>query len=193
MAASRTLAKKSRDAGEDENFRRASALVNEWVRKGEDLDLDKLQALSRILLEGTGHRREAGRLREADNSLTPGGRHVFFGSWENLPAYLEDLMTWYDGNKRGMHPVKLAALTYQQFVRIHPLVNANGRTGRLVMDFILQRNGYLPPSFDEPDTRTILDHAAVVIEQVGLGIRASAAALPTQSTPTSAKVEAAGS
>lgn len=42
------------------------------------------------------------------------------------------------------HPVLVAALFHLEFESIHPFVNANGRTGRLISNFILLRAGYEP-------------------------------------------------
>ncbi len=44
----------------------------------------------------------------------------------------------------GMHPVELAAEAHYQLVTIHPFVDGNGRTARLLMNLILMQNGYAP-------------------------------------------------
>jgi len=41
-----------------------------------------------------------------------------------------------------MHPVLLAAEMHERLVTIHPFIDGNGRTSRLVMNLILMRNGY---------------------------------------------------
>jgi Fic family protein len=43
-----------------------------------------------------------------------------------------------------LHPVELAARLHVDFVGIHPFVDGNGRTSRLLMNFELMRHGYLP-------------------------------------------------
>lgn len=170
-APSRTLTQGRRRTREHNNLRAAAELVNGWVREGRDLDLDMLQSLGAVLLKGTEKWREAGRLRGFENGLDVRGDHVSFAILEHLLAYLRDFMAWYDANKGTMHPVKLAALSYQQLVRIHPLINTNGRAGRLIMDFILQRNGYLPAVFEGIDDATITRHAADVIGWVSEGVQ----------------------
>ncbi|MCP4717750.1 MAG: Fic family protein, partial [Deltaproteobacteria bacterium] len=42
------------------------------------------------------------------------------------------------------HPVIQAALAHFEFVSIHPFVDGNGRTARLLMNLILIKNGYAP-------------------------------------------------
>ncbi len=46
--------------------------------------------------------------------------------------------------KSKKHPVITAALFHLEFESIHPFVNANGRTGRLMSNFLLMRSGYEP-------------------------------------------------
>ena len=42
-----------------------------------------------------------------------------------------------------MHPVLLAAEMHERLVTIHPFVDGNGRTSRLVMNLILLKHGYV--------------------------------------------------
>ena len=41
-----------------------------------------------------------------------------------------------------MHPVILAAEMHERLVSIHPFIDGNGRTARLLMNFILLKNGF---------------------------------------------------
>lgn len=52
-------------------------------------------------------------------------------------------------NKNVLHPIELAAWTHAEFVKIHPFVDGNGRTSRLIMNYQLIANGYLPVSVDK--------------------------------------------
>jgi len=45
---------------------------------------------------------------------------------------------------QNSHPVELAAEAHYQLVTIHPFVDGNGRTARLLMNLILMQNGYPP-------------------------------------------------
>lgn len=44
------------------------------------------------------------------------------------------------------HPLVAASESHIRFEAIHPFVDGNGRTGRLLVNFILMRSGYLPIS-----------------------------------------------
>ncbi len=59
-----------------------------------------------------------------------------------IRALLEDFFSWYNKNKKKIHPVELAALAHLKFVTIHPFIDGNGRLSRLIMNFVLDRLGY---------------------------------------------------
>ncbi len=52
------------------------------------------------------------------------------------------LMNWYRVNKRRYNPVIVAAYFHFVFESIHPFRDGNGRVGRLLLNFILRKNGY---------------------------------------------------
>lgn len=62
------------------------------------------------------------------------------------PLLLDELMEgyfdFYERNKRHLHPVILATEMHERLVSIHPFIDGNGRTARLVMNLILLQNGY---------------------------------------------------
>jgi Fic family protein/DNA-binding XRE family transcriptional regulator len=60
-----------------------------------------------------------------------------------VPKEMEDYFIWYSENKGKLHPVILAAEMHERLVTIHPFLDGNGRTSRLVMNLILLQNGYV--------------------------------------------------
>ena len=42
----------------------------------------------------------------------------------------------------NLHPVEQAARMHSEFVKIHPFIDGNGRTSRLLMNLILMKHGY---------------------------------------------------
>ncbi len=54
---------------------------------------------------------------------------------------MKNLLNWYKKNK-NIHPLKLAFDFHLRYETIHPFRDANGRTGRLIMNKILLSNDY---------------------------------------------------
>lgn len=59
-----------------------------------------------------------------------------------LDFLLKEFFDWYKNNKNKIHPVELAALVHLKFVTIHPFADGNGRTSRIMMNFILNKNKF---------------------------------------------------
>ncbi len=63
------------------------------------------------------------------------------------PPYLikpkmEELLNWY--NSSDLEKIEKIALFHLKFETIHPFIDGNGRTGRLILNFELMKNGYVP-------------------------------------------------
>ncbi len=57
---------------------------------------------------------------------------------------MQDWEGWLSDAAHDLHPVALAAQAHHRLVAIHPFIDGNGRTARLVMNLILFRYGYPP-------------------------------------------------
>ena len=57
---------------------------------------------------------------------------------------MEDYFIWFLENKNKLHPIILAAEMHERLVTIHPFIDGNGRTARLLMNFILLKGDLLP-------------------------------------------------
>jgi Fic family protein len=59
-----------------------------------------------------------------------------------VPKLMEDYFLFFQKNAAILHPVILAAEMHERLVSIHPFIDGNGRTARLVMNLILLSHGY---------------------------------------------------
>lgn len=59
-----------------------------------------------------------------------------------VPVQMEGLFRRYETEAAALHPVVLAAELHERIVTIHPFIDGNGRTARLVMNLTLLRHGY---------------------------------------------------
>jgi len=60
---------------------------------------------------------------------------------------IKEELRWYNRNKKKFHAFELAAIMHLKLVTIHPFADGNGRTARLIHNFILQKNGLYPVIF----------------------------------------------
>jgi Fic family protein len=59
-----------------------------------------------------------------------------------VPILMGELFDWHRSNQDNLHPVLLASEFHYRFVKIHPFVDGNGRTARLLANIILMQSGY---------------------------------------------------
>ncbi len=78
---------------------------------------------------------------------------------KEVPKEIGQLLSWYTKNKKKLHPLILSAYFHSAFEAIHPFVDGNGRVGRLLINFILHKNGY--PMINIPHKQKYLYYEAL--------------------------------
>jgi Fic family protein len=128
------------------NWKKANEQVGEWVRNGDDVSVERINKLNEIVGDGLTHNGGIpGQLRpEGMDSAAGHISRLYLPGGAEVESSMGNYMSWYGANK-NMPPVQLAGESYQRLVSIHPYADGNGRTTRLVADWILQKNG-LPPA-----------------------------------------------
>ena len=62
-----------------------------------------------------------------------------------VPWLMQELVAWINATEVAeLHPVERSALSHFRLVHIHPFIDGNGRTARLLMNLVLIREGYPP-------------------------------------------------
>lgn len=104
---------------------------------------------------------EAGRYRRGQVRIT--GTEYVPPEAASVPALMQEFIAWLtSADAATRHPVETAALAHFQLVHIHPFVDGNGRTARLLMNLCLMRAGYPPAVIRNEDRAayyTALDEA----------------------------------
>jgi len=83
----------------------------------------------------------AGKYRK-ENVTIKGAKHIP-PEYIKLPELMEKLILNYE-TWNNYHPIIKAALLHGELVKIHPFVDGNGRTSRLLMNLDLMNSGYNP-------------------------------------------------
>lgn len=90
-----------------------------------------------------GYRTQDIRVVKSNFDATPG---------KYVKTDMELLLKWYDNNLGKLHPLVLAVVFHHKFEKIHPFMDGNGRTGRMLVNYILMNN-HLPPTIIHKKTR----------------------------------------
>ncbi len=71
------------------------------------------------------------------------GSTVILPNPRKVPDLMDDFFSWLRSRPK-LHPVDLAGEAHYRLVSIHPFVDGNGRTARLLMNLLLMMQGYPP-------------------------------------------------
>lgn len=123
------------------NHRDAILYVEEIVQNDEPLTEWQIKNIHHLVLKGIDDH-YAGRYR--DQQVVISGANRVPPEPFRIKEEMEKLMKWYENDAKKMHPVERAAILHILFVGIHPFVNGNGRTSRLLLNLELMKNGYPP-------------------------------------------------
>jgi Fic family protein len=108
-------------------------------KKSQDFTENDLLYLHEIILKGIDDK-NAGRYREV--SVRISGSTVILPNPAKVPQLMREFMFWL--HTAQLHPVELASEAHYRLVTIHPFVDGNGRTARLLMNLLLMMQGYPP-------------------------------------------------
>lgn len=124
-------------------------LTENFIRELHTLLLKSPYDVDAITTDGqpTQRRISIGQYKTTPNHVRTKTGEIFrFATPEETPALMHDLLDWYRAKIEDpdFDPIILAAEFHYKFIRIHPFDDGNGRTARILMNFILMRFGYPP-------------------------------------------------
>lgn len=133
--------KSLREHFEVTNHKDAIQYVEDLVQNTEPLTAFHVRQIHKLILthiddENAGSYRKT-QVRIAGAPFTPPE------SWQ-ITSLMDEWSDWVASAEGSMHPIVLASQAHHRLVAIHPFLDGNGRTARLVMNLLLMRNGYPP-------------------------------------------------
>lgn len=127
------------------NYKEAMDFVSEYLGKELEVTENLIKQIHEILVKNVrGGTLEPGRYRKVQNyvvnSLT---REIIYTPPppSKVPELMIEFVEWLN-KEASISPVLISGIAQYQFVDIHPFLDGNGRTARLLCTLILYQNGY---------------------------------------------------
>lgn len=158
-----------REIYEVANHAKAFAYVQKCVGEGKPLSENVIKDIHALLMENI---LLGGIYRNVEVRITGAGHKPPAPSemYQQIKNFYADLPC-----KTELNAIELAAWTHAEFVRIHPFTDGNGRTSRMIMNYQLLMNGFLPVSiakenrleyFDALEIYAVKNELAPFVEMV---------------------------
>ena len=133
------------DAKEVVNYRKAFDLVADYLGSGDPITEGLVREIHKRLVRGVrGNTAAPGEYRRVQNYVansltkeiiyTPPPPH-------EVPPLMTEFVSWMNAEQE-VHPILVAGVAQFQLVHIHPFLDGNGRTARLLSMLCLYRKGY---------------------------------------------------
>lgn len=122
------------------NHEKAILYLNDLIKDSNPITEWNIKSIHQLVLKGIDDE-NAGRYRR-ENVTIKGATHIP-PDYLKVPELMEKLVLNYE-NWNDFHPIIQAALLHGELVKIHPFVDGNGRTSRLLMNLDLMNHGYNP-------------------------------------------------
>ena len=136
--------KNLRELYEVDNHDKAFKYVKKCIANRKPLNESIVKDIHAILMEsimvGGVYRDVSVRISGARHTPPPPNE-----MYNQIKAFYQEL------SLKTVNPIELAAWTHAEFVKIHPFQDGNGRTSRLIMNYQLMSNGYLPISISKEE------------------------------------------
>lgn len=135
------------------NHNEAIRYVEDLVINQEPLSEWQIKSIQGLILKGIDDN-EAGRYRRENVVIS--GASTIPPDFLHLDEAMHGLISWYEAST-SLHPVQRIAELHTRFVEIHPFVDGNGRTGRLLMNLELMKSGFPPAVIRKEDRLSYYD------------------------------------
>lgn len=123
------------------NHKEAIEYLETIIKEKKDLTEWILKNMHQLILKDIDDH-NAGKYRN-ENVMISGASHIP-PNHMIISELMQKLFAEYEREWDAYHPVIKACLLHGEFVKIHPFIDGNGRTARLILNFELMKYGYTP-------------------------------------------------
>ena len=122
------------------NHQHAIEYLYELANGSEPVSERSIKNIHELILKDIDDE-NAGRYRKSNVKIA--GASIVPPDFVLVPEMMERMMMRYEDWKM-LYPIVGAAVLHGELVKIHPFIDGNGRTARLVMNLVLMKYGYQP-------------------------------------------------
>lgn len=127
------------------NYKKAMDFLSRYLGKDDPVSEGVVREIHKVLVKGVrGENADPGNYRKIQNYVVNSRtREIIYTPPGPLdvPYLMREFTEWINQTK-DVSPVLLAGIAQFQFVHIHPFIDGNGRTARLLSTLILYKTGY---------------------------------------------------
>jgi Fic family protein len=128
------------------NYKKAMDFISKYLGKNDPITEGVIRELHKITVNAVrGGQAEPGSYRKIQNYVVNSRtKEVIYTPPAPLeiPHLMREFLDWINDNMEEVSPVLTSAIVQFQFVHIHPFIDGNGRTARLLSTLILYKTGY---------------------------------------------------
>lgn len=121
------------------NHAEAIEYIMDLVKNSVPISEYQVKSIHNLILKGIDSA-NAGVYRSVDVRIS-GAKHIPPQPYL-IQGEMDRFMQWYESEAQGLHPVIRASRVHIDLVGVHPFIDGNGRTSRLVMNLELLKNNY---------------------------------------------------
>ena len=147
------------------NHAEAVDYIRDFAKSDIEISERTIKEIHALVLHGID-RENAGCYRNVPVAIS-GSRHIPPQPYL-IGKQMEDFILKFQGmESQGVHPVIIAAYLHDELVRIHPFIDGNGRTSRLLMNLYLLRKGFVIVSLKADNEAKISYYGALEKSHIG--------------------------
>src|SRR3989337_2325396 len=127
------------------NYKKAMDFIAKYLGKEDPVTEGLVREIHKMLVKGVrGGQADPGNYRKVQNYVVNSRtKEIIYTPPPPLevPYLMSELVEWLNKDK-DISPIPIAGISQFQFVHIHPFIDGNGRTARLLSTLILYKTGY---------------------------------------------------
>jgi len=126
------------------NYNQALVYLNDVSQKNTSFDLKLILEIHEMVTSDLVDKFHSGKIRQEPVFVNnPRTRQVVYlpPDHQDVPGLMDELIEYVNDNRRKIDPLILAGIFHKQFVIIHPFIDGNGRTTRLLTKILLSNMG----------------------------------------------------